>query len=134
MKGLSVRKFVKARKWGRLILVGMLVVTSLTTAENSASAYNLLGIRWAGTPASGCCAALNAQYASTFQPGDKAAFDNARSAWNGSSANVIFTSGSSALTVGDTVNSAVGWDGITNSTYNTCLSPLTGYCFVSSNV
>lgn len=134
MKGFGERRFVKDQKRGRLVLLALLIVTSLTTAENSASAYNLLGIRWAGTPTSGCCAALNVQYASTFQPGDRDAFDNARGAWNGSSANVIFTSGSSALTVGDTVNSSVGWDGITNSTYNTCPSPLTGYCFVSSNV
>lgn len=133
MKRLMGWQIVKVRK-SRLIVVAFLVVISLMVAENPASAYYLLGARWAGTPTSGCCASLNVQYASTLQSLDRAAFDNGRNAWNWSSANVILTSGSSALTVGDTSNSSVGWDGITSYATLSCAAPLTGQCFVYANV
>lgn len=122
------------RSKGRLIAVAFLVLFSLMLAENPASAYYLNGNRWAGTPTSGCCATLNVQYASTLQPSDSASFDNARNVWNGSSANVIFLRGSGALTVNDTNNSSVTWDGLTVMTTLPCTSPLTGRCFVYANV
>lgn len=87
-------------------------------AVSPASAYSLEGARWHGTPTSGCCATIHVQYSSAWYPGDSAAFDNARSAWNGSPANVLLDNHSGALTVDDTSDSSVGWDGITNYSYS----------------
>lgn len=118
----------------QLMLTVLIAVVALLAIQTPAQAYALSGIRWSGTPTNGCCATLNVQYASTFQPGDKTAFDNARGVWNGSAANVFFNSGSSTLTVGDTNNSGVTWDGLTSAASSACPSPWTGQCFAYAHV
>lgn len=104
----------------RLLSALAVAVTSMLVFSAPALAYHLEGPRWSSQRSSGCCATFYVQYSSAFYSGDKAGFDNGRAAWNGSPANVLFYSGSSSITVDDTNNSSVGWDGITNWHWSSC--------------
>jgi hypothetical protein len=111
------------------------VVVALTLLVGTpAFAYHLEGARWDNTPSSGCCASIHVQYSSAFYSGDKAAFDNARAAWNGSPANVLMPAASGALTVDDTYNSSVTWDGITNWATHGCGFLWLSTCFSYAHV
>lgn len=125
---------------GRLIVKKLGITSALIAAAISiltilsstpASAYHLLNIRWDGQPTSGCCANIYVQYSPAFFPGDRAAFDGARSAWNNSAANVWLLTGSSTLTVDDVSDSSVGWDGLASYSWTSCS---TGNCFTSVSV
>lgn len=97
----------------KALFVTAVVATVVALAGAPALAYHLEGPKWENTPNSGCCATIHVQYSSAFYSGDRAAFDGARSAWNGSAANVLLPAASGALTVDDTYDSNVSWDGIT---------------------
>jgi hypothetical protein len=122
----------KARR--RLLSALAAAVTLVLVLSAPAFAYHLEGPCWSNQRSSGCCATFYTQYASTFYSGDKAGFDNARSAWNGSSANVLFYSGSSPITVDDTDNASVSWDGITNHHWTACGFLWLSRCFDYAHV
>lgn len=102
------------RRWYvRLSLLALVFALALVVAPlQSAFAYAYLGSRLANQPTSGCCASVNLQYTSMTSK-DTTGWNNARSTWNGSAANVLFYNGSSSYVVRDTYNSSVGWDGVT---------------------
>jgi predicted Zn-dependent protease len=83
-------------------------------STTSALAYGLEGPKWSGNPSSGCCAHIGVQYSTAWFGQDKSAMDKAVSAWNNSPANVILEKRNGALTVDDTYDSGVDWDGITH--------------------
>ncbi|MCW2888861.1 MAG: hypothetical protein QOE54_278 [Streptosporangiaceae bacterium] len=101
------------RRAGRLIFMALTFAILTMFSATSALAYNLEGPKWSGTPSSGCCAHIGVQYSTAWFTGDQSAMDAAVSAWNGSPANVLLEKRSGALTVDDTYDSGVGWDGIT---------------------
>jgi len=103
----------------RALFVAAMVAIVVAAAGTPALAYHLEGPKWQNTPNSGCCATINVQYSSAFYTGDKAAFDGARSAWNNSAANVVLPSAGGSLTVDDTSDNNVSWDGYTSYTWHT---------------
>lgn len=120
------------KKFGiRTVLIAAAIAVFTMLSATPASAYKLLNIRWDGQPTSGCCATIYVQYAPAFYTGDRAAYDNARAAWNGSPANVWLNQGSSSLTVDDVYDSSVGWDGLASYSWYGCS---TGNCFSSVSV
>jgi hypothetical protein len=103
----------------RSLFVAVVVAAVVAALGTPARAYHLEGPKWQNTPNSGCCATINVQYAAAFFGNDRAAFDGARGAWNGSAANVLLPAAGGALTVDDQSNSNVSWDGLTNWAYHT---------------
>ncbi|HEU5374732.1 MAG TPA: matrixin family metalloprotease [Ktedonobacteraceae bacterium] len=102
-------------------VIGVACVLSICLAfafSNYAFAYSTEGGRWFGTPSSGCCADIGVQFNSIAQGYDRTGFNDAVDVWDGSPANVVFEIGTGALTVQDTSNSGVSWDGITNYNIN----------------
>lgn len=120
-----------SRRFGSALAAAVALILIFTAP---AFAYSLEGPRWSSQRSSGCCATFNLQYASAFYSGDRAGYDNARSAWNGSPANVLFNSGSSSITADDTNNSSVGWDGITNYHWSACGFLWLSKCFDYAHV
>jgi Matrixin len=100
-----------------LCLTTLLTVAGAIALPTDASAYNLEGIRWGGTPTSGCCANLTAQYKTVTESYDYVGLYTGFINWNhsfNSGVNVqITTVSSSPWTVQDTYNSGVTWDGLT---------------------
>lgn len=96
------------------------LVAATFVGANRASAFNLLGPRWGGTPTMGCCAELGVftfTETSFLDPNDFNAFSNAYVSWNnvnsGANVNWVFTSNMNA-TAGDVDQPGVTWDGIAN--------------------
>ncbi len=102
------------------LLMGVVVACSLLVAPGTALAYTLEGYRWGGNPTGGtCCATFTVQFSPYWYAGDKEAFQGGVTNWTSSAAPVIYkATASSPLTVDDTNNSSVTWDGITNYTYS----------------
>jgi hypothetical protein len=96
-----------------LLATGALLFTFVM--GQPASAYSLEGSTWANQPSPhNCCASLGVQYAGVHYNSDYAVWDNGRNAWNYSPAPIYFNVvSSSGITLYDTSNSGVGWDGIT---------------------
>lgn len=122
------------RLGARSLVAGVVMMLVTVFGIGPAMAYNLEGARWDNTPTSGCCATIHVQYSSAWYPGDSAAVDNARGAWNASPANVWLDNHSGALTADDTYNSSVGWDGITYWGTHGCGFLWWGTCFSYANV
>lgn len=118
----------------RALVVALLVVAFSFVGQETASAYKLEGTGWDNTRPSGCCATIHVQYSSAFYGNDKAGFDNARSAWNNSAANILLPAASGALTVDDTADRSVGWDGITNYGTAFCGYNIFKSCFTYAHV
>jgi hypothetical protein len=103
------------------LVIGLASVLSIAGAialPSDASAYNLEGPKWGGTPSSGCCAYLGVQYNYVGQSYDSTGLYLAFLSWNhsfGSGVNVqISAVTSSPWTVQDTYNSGVSWDGMSS--------------------
>jgi hypothetical protein len=116
------------RRRTRVLLSTCLTLLLTVLWANPALAYHLEGDKWNNTPNSGCCATLNVQFNGPFLGGDQAGFNSALTAWNDSPANIILLKANGALTVQDTNNSSVSWDGLTNYSIYSCGL---NYCFFS---
>ncbi|HTB78766.1 MAG TPA: matrixin family metalloprotease [Polyangiaceae bacterium] len=85
--------------------------------STDADAYVLEGLRWAGTPTSGCCANLGVQYNTVTQSYDSAGLFAGFVGWNHSFSSGVnvncSTVSSSVWTVQDVYNPGSGWDGLT---------------------
>jgi hypothetical protein len=97
------------------MFVTAVVAAVVVLGDTPALAYTLEGPKWENTPDSGCCATINVQCSSAFYGRDRDAFDGARGAWDQSLANVYLPAANGALTVDDTYDSTVSWDGYTYS-------------------
>lgn len=112
-KGLTLRRWAR----GPILLATALSVGGALTLSTDADAYNLEGLRWRGTPTSGCCANLGVQYNTVSQSYDAAGLYLGFLEWNNdfnSGVNVqCDTVSSSPWTVQDVYNPGSGWDGLT---------------------
>jgi hypothetical protein len=113
-------KAAAARRRAPLVicLTSVLSIAGAIGLPSDASAYNLEGQKWGGTPSSGCCANLGVQYNNVAQSYDSTGLYLGFLSWNhsfGSGVNVqISAVTSSPWTVQDTYNSGVSWDGLTS--------------------
>ncbi|EFH86078.1 peptidase M10A and M12B matrixin and adamalysin [Ktedonobacter racemifer DSM 44963] len=108
-----------SRRIGKAMLIVAFTLMLMIFATSPAFAYHLEGPKWHGQPASGCCAQVNVYFNGTLYIVDQTPLHNAVKAWNGSPANVLLYEKSGSLTLNDTYNSSVGWDGITNYAWST---------------
>lgn len=127
---------VESSRWRHALLGAgtLLGVVLLLLTARTALAYSLLGGRWPNQPTSGCCAYLGVVEMGPMLPYDAAAWANGRSAWNNSGANIRFISTSaSPITITDTSDGSVSWDGIaylnpcTNCVYSSATLLLNAY-------
>lgn len=105
----------------RRLAVFLISAVLFITLSHSAQAYNLFGGKWSGKPAPGvCCANFYVQLLTPMSSKGLTGWQNAISAWNGSSADVVlYTISSSVISAGEYnfgTNSygCNGCDGITN--------------------
>lgn len=120
-------------RWRRLI-VAFATVAAMLLGANTASAYNLEGHKWGGTPNSGCCANIYYNIGGFHYGLDSPAMTLSLDAWNASAANVVWVgNGSPNMTVKDVYDSSVAWDGMTymqwlsNGTFSYVTSELNGF-------
>ncbi len=114
----SKRSTLHHRRALRPIFVAAALSVGGTLAlSTDANAYVLEGLRWAGTPTSGCCANLGVQYNTVTQSYDAAGLFAGFLSWNhgfSSGVNVnISTVSSSVWTVQDVYVPGSNWDGLT---------------------
>ena len=120
-------------RWRRLILA-FATVAAMLVGANTASAYNLEGHKWGGTPNSGCCAKIYYNNGGFHYGNDGPAMTAVINTWNGSAANVLWVgNGSPNMTVKDVYDSSALWDGMTvtswlsNGTFSYVTSEMNGY-------
>ncbi|MBP2393516.1 matrixin family metalloprotease [Paenarthrobacter nicotinovorans] len=116
--------------WLKSLTVGLVILLMTALGMSPAKAYVLEGVRWEGTPTSGCCATIYIQYQPSMYSINIAGWDNGRYAWNVAPDNIYLPSGPGALTVDDAYASTVGWDGVTYYSWHSCS---TGNCFAYAN-
>jgi len=110
----------------------LITVAALIFGTNTASAYNLEGYKWGGTPSSGCCASIYFGFRGSYLSDVETAFTNGYEAWNESAANVVFVdNGSANISFEGADNSGVTWDGLT--TYNTLSNGTFSYAWAYVN-
>jgi hypothetical protein len=106
-----------SRRWRRLLILVLAPVFALLTTTGQASGYALEGLRWHGTPTSGCCAYIHVQFNTFSSSNDRSVMTDAMNAWTGSPANVILQALPGNLTVEDTT-ATEPWVGATFSNPN----------------
>lgn len=85
--------------WLKSQTVGLVILLMTALGMSPAKAYVLEGVRWEGTPTSGCCATIYIQYQPSMYSINIAGWDNGRYAWNVAPDNIYLPSGPGALTV-----------------------------------
>lgn len=100
-------------------LVVAVVVVLASLLPISVLAYNLEGPTWGNQPSPGtCCASLGYNLSTTYSV-DNSGWLNGAGAWNNSPALIVYSNnGSSLISLRDTYNSSVTWDGLTQYNYN----------------
>ncbi|MDP9934789.1 hypothetical protein J2T11_001129 [Paenarthrobacter nicotinovorans] len=64
------------------LTLGLVILLMTALGMSPAKAYVLEGVRWEGTPTSGCCATIYIQYRPSMYSINIAGWDAGRYAWN----------------------------------------------------
>lgn len=115
-----------------LVLSLALVALALPPFTPQAAAYSTFGGSWGGQPGpGGCCAHLVVNVAAAQQQADIDAWNNARAAWNSSTALLYFDPGSSQLYALDTNRPDAAWDGFTDNQPCLTCTYTTAYLYIN---
>jgi hypothetical protein len=108
-----VRRRMSLRFWLAVL------VTLVSLSPGAVFAYNLEGPTWGNQPSPGtCCASLGFNLSTTYSV-DNSGWPNGQTAWDDSPALIVYgKNGSSLISLRDTYNSGVSWDGLTQYSYN----------------
>lgn len=106
------------RRFAKTVIALFSCFLLFVVVSGNAFAFSTEGGRWFGTPSSGCCAQISIQLNTFSQSFDRTGIQNGIDAWNGSLANILFSTNGGSLTAQDTSNCGVTWDGLTNYSIN----------------
>jgi hypothetical protein len=109
----------------RLLVAVLVSAAVLLIQAPSASAYKLLGLKWASQPAPGtCCTHLTANTSGTYFSIDSLGWQNGTAVWSNSAAFIYWTISTaySFILLDDTNNSNVTWGWVKSE--NFCKYPL----------